>query len=340
MEGATEPSCPICYELLKGKTFYGCFSCANAFHVECLNKSVVAGNAPVCPVCRSDWQEDRRHRAYGPVSGARSGGGDGGDVRVFLEEERSYVAPRNVDPERELGEDLYNTLRFIPGMLSLTAFIMHNIATSTGPPGFPIRPCALEKAALCNPQGIVAEFHGFNGKLNLLSSIVCMCLNMLYYPALQRVASCPHRIPYIALAALQGTYALSAVVGVEPIRHVISIACVLLYLGVYLTCVGSGVKLARDAVLFTGYMLSAATLGLALLDVRMLAAGACALVGTALEGLNQKRTAAYGRRTHVALFLFVWVASFVAHNAVASLHATYPVPVPHIEGVLNSTILY
>lgn len=340
MEGAMEPTCPICYELLKGKAFYGCFSCANAFHVECLNKSVVAGNAPVCPVCRSDWHEDQRTRTRVPFTPERSGNDD--SVRVFLEEERSFVAPREINARRELGEGVYDLLRIISCSLAVIAFLVHEASYSKDPPGFPVRPCALEKARLCYPDNIRAEYHGFDGFFNFVSSITCICLNVLGDHALKRVASCSFRVPYIALVTLHVTYALSAVGGVSPFRHVVSVMCFCVYIIVHLTCLTGNIKIERKEIVTMGCLIAGMAVAMSVLgaDAGMLAAGACALAGTALEYLNQKRSAAYGRCTHVALFLLYVCTSCAAHIAVAVKHTRYPVPVPHIEGVLNSTILY
>ena len=51
--------CPICFETLgcRGAAWYG-GPCGHAFHVACLNKSVDAGNAAACPLCRTEWVAD------------------------------------------------------------------------------------------------------------------------------------------------------------------------------------------------------------------------------------------------------------------------------------------
>ena len=52
--------CPICYDLLeaRGRASYR-GACGHAFHVDCLNRSVNAGNKSACPLCRENWATDR-----------------------------------------------------------------------------------------------------------------------------------------------------------------------------------------------------------------------------------------------------------------------------------------
>jgi hypothetical protein len=219
--------CPICYDPLyrRGKASYH-GSCGHAFHVECLNRSVAAGNSSECPLCKMAWETDRVVVTF---------------QRTPLER---YEAEHHAEREREGSEhyrfDGNDLMKALPmgayrgSFVVMTLLTIFNIFLTAEmyfqtPYNDAYPKCAFKRSENCGvPGDVIFSYHGYWSELLVVfaSSVHVLSFSLLYGVYAHDMFGSV-RLPIFSLVGFSASIMICLAFAHHWIRYIVCVVCII-----------------------------------------------------------------------------------------------------------------
>ena len=219
--------CPICYDPLyrRGKASYQ-GSCGHAFHVECLNRSVAAGNSSACPLCKTTWETDRVVVTFQqtPLERYRAGRLDDRDYFGIIEHDRFD----GDDLRKALPRGVFRgSLVVVQLNLIVTIFLIAEKYFQT-PYNDAYPKCTFKRDENCGvPGDVIFSYHGYLAELLIVlaNTVHIVSFSLLY-------GVCAHdmfgsvRLPIFSLVGFSASITICLAFAHHWIRYIVCVVCI------------------------------------------------------------------------------------------------------------------